>query len=432
MFDFYTTGKQVKTFLVGGAVRDLLLSREPTDRDYVVVGATPGDMLAAGFKSVGADFPVFLHPETNEEYALARTMRKSVQNDHEFTATFDTSITIADDLFNRDFTCNAIAMDSDGSILDPFGGLNDIASKRLRHTSESFGNDPVRVLRAAGLAAKLSFSVAPETVALCRQIHATGKLDHLTPERVALEFNKALATQRPSTFFLELDRFGALATFFPELAALKGRIQPVEHHMEGDAFAHTMMVVDTAACRFEDPLITFGALVHDLGKALTADEKLPSHLGHEELGIGPVNALADRLKLSNELRKIGILSARYHTHVHRTSEMSAKKFVDLVEAFGGPQHARKHAQIIASVATADHFGRITEAPRGPYLACRRFSHIIGEVALVRISDRYSPDQIKTMSIPAVRNSLRHIQIAAARRAMKTAIAIDDAMHKQQS
>ncbi len=202
--------------------------------------------------------------------------------------------------------------------------------------------------------------------------------------------------------------------------------------MEGDAFAHTMMVVDTAACRFEDPLITFGALVHDLGKALTADEKLPSHLGHEELGIGPVNALADRLKLSNELRKIGILSARYHTHVHRTSEMSAKKFVDLVEAFGGPQHARKHAQIIASVATADHFGRITEAPRGPYLACRRFSHIIGEVALVRISDRYSPDQIKTMSIPAVRNSLRHIQIAAARRAMKTAIAIDDAMHKQQS
>ncbi|WGJ08502.1 hypothetical protein [Brucella intermedia] len=261
MSDFYPAGKQMKTYLVGGAVRDLLMSREPADRDYVVVGATPGDMFAAGFKSVGADFPVFLHPETNEEYALARTMRKSLQDNQEFTASFDTSITIADDLFNRDFTCNAIAMDSDGSIIDPFGGLNDIASKRLRHTSESFGNDPVRVLRAARLAAKLGFSVAPETVVLCQQIHSTGKLDHLTPERVALEFNKALTTPKPSTFFLELDRFGALTTLFPEVTALKGRIQPAEHHMEGDAFAHTMMVVDTAAYRFEDPLITFGALV---------------------------------------------------------------------------------------------------------------------------------------------------------------------------
>lgn len=415
----------MKTFLVGGAVRDLLMFREPTDRDYVVVGATPADMIAAGFKSVGADFPVFLHPETGDEYALARTMRKSVQNDQEFTTAFDTSITIADDLFNRDFTCNAIAIDPEGSIIDPFGGLNDIASKRLRHTSEAFCDDPVRVLRAARLAAKLGFSVAPETVALCRQIHSTGKLDHLTPERIALEFYKALTTPKPSTFFLELDRFGALTTLFPELAALKGRIQPAEHHMEGDAFSHTLMVVDAAASRFGDPLITFGALVHDFGKALTPDENLPSHLGHEELGIGPVNALADRLKLSNHLRKIGVLSARYHTHVHRTSEMRAKKFVDLVEALGGPQHARKHAQIIASVATADHFGRITVGPREPYVSCMRFSHIIGEVACVRISDRYSPDQIKAMSVPAVRNSLRHMQIAAARRAMRTAGAIDE-------
>lgn len=409
----------MKAFLVGGAVRDLLMSREPNDRDYVVVGATPAEMLAAGFKIVGAEFPVFLHPDTGEEYALARTMRKTTQNGQELTAAFDTSITLADDLCNRDFTCNAIAMDQDSNIIDPFGGIDDIASKRLRHTSEAFSDDPVRVLRAARLAAKLGFSIAPETVALCHQIYAAGGLDHLTPERVALEFNKALTTRKPSTFFMELDRFGALATLFPELAALKGRPQPVEHHLEGDAFAHTMMVVDAAAQRFGDPLITFGALVHDFGKALTVDENLPSHLGHEELGIGPVNALADRLKLSNDVRKVGILSARYHTHVHRTSEMSAKKFVDLAEALGGHQHAGTNAQILAAVATADHFGRITAAPREPYDAFTRFPHIIGEVARARVSDRYSRDQIKAMSVPAICNALRHIQIAAARRAMKT-------------
>jgi len=420
MPDFKISGKQVKTFLVGGAVRDLLMSREPTDRDYVVVGATPADMFAAGFKSVGGDFPVFLHPETGDEYALARAMCSSSAENDEFTAVFDPSISIAEDLGNRDFTCNSIAMDEDGIIIDPFRGLNDISAKCLRHTSKAFGNDPVRVLRAARLAAKLGFSIAPETVTLCREITVSGKLKHLTPERVALEFNKALTTQRPSAFFLELDRFGALTTLFPELAALKGRIQPVEHHLEGDAFAHTMMVVDAAACRFGDPLITFGALVHDFGKALTADENLPSHLGHEELGIGPVNALADRLKLSNIQRKIGVLSARFHTHVHRTNEMNAKTFVDLMEAFGGPQHAKRNAEIIASVATSDYLGRLTAAPREAYVAGFRFPHIIAEVAIARISEKYSNDQIKTMSASALQNGLRHIQVAAAKRAMKAA------------
>ena len=239
----------MQAYLVGGAVRDLLMGRNPSDRDYVVVDATPQEMLEDGFTQVGADFPVFIHPTSGEEYALARTERKTGEGYNGFSTEY-AGVTLIDDLSRRDLTCNAIAIDPVTSdLIDPFGGGKDIQDKILRHVSGAFREDPVRVLRVARLASKLGFDIAPETASLCREMVAAGELDHLTPERVQQELIKTLGQQNPSRFFIALDEVGALEKLFPEVYALKGQTQPAEHHAEGDAFVHTMMVLDAVHVR---------------------------------------------------------------------------------------------------------------------------------------------------------------------------------------
>ena len=294
----------MQTYLVGGAVRDKLLGRAAGDRDYVVVGALPEDLLARGYRPVGRDFPVFLHPDTGEEYALARTERKSGRGYHGFVFQADASVTLEQDLARRDLTINAIAEDAQGVLTDPFGGVRDIAARVLRHVSPAFAEDPVRVLRMARFSARfapLGFTVAPETMALMRQMVRDGEVDHLVPERVWAETRKALGEPQPSAFLRVLRECGALAVLFPEIDALYGVPQRAEFHPEIDTGVHLEMVLDAAArIAPGDDLVGFCALTHDLGKALTPHDELPRHVMHEKRGLAPLRALCARLKPPTE------------------------------------------------------------------------------------------------------------------------------------
>ncbi|MBD3611408.1 MAG: multifunctional CCA addition/repair protein [Hydrogenovibrio crunogenus] len=310
----------MKTYLVGGAVRDALLNIPVYDHDWVVVGATPQDMLEQGFSQVGKDFPVFLHPKTKEEYALARTERKSGQGYHGFEVSFDPTVTLEDDLIRRDLTINAMAQDAEGQIVDPYGGQQDLADKVLRHVSEAFAEDPLRVLRVARFAAKLSafgFTLAPETAALMKSMSASGELSALTPERVWQEVVKALNTQTPSVFFEVLDHVNALSILFPALDALKGVQQPEKHHPEGDAWVHTMMVLDASAALSNDVSVRFAALVHDLGKGLTPKALWPKHHGHEKAGVPLVAALCQQYRVPKKIQIFAEKVTEYHGLIHR-------------------------------------------------------------------------------------------------------------------
>jgi tRNA nucleotidyltransferase (CCA-adding enzyme) len=286
-------------YLVGGAVRDKLLGRAAGDRDHVVVGASPDDMLALGYKPVGKDFPVFLHPDTREEYALARTERKTGRGYHGFAFQADATVTLEQDLARRDLTINAIAEDADGVLTDPFDGARDIEARVLRHVSEAFMEDPVRVLRLARFAARfapLGFTVAAETMGLMQQMVRDGEVDHLVPERVWAETRRALGEAQPSAFVRVLRECGALAVLFPEIDALYGVPQRAEFHPEIDCGAHLELVLDQAARLAPgDDLVGFCALTHDLGKALTPADQLPRHVGHEHRGVAPLRALGARL-----------------------------------------------------------------------------------------------------------------------------------------
>ena len=318
--------------IVGGAVRDQLLGLPATDRDWVVVGATPQQMIEAGFKPVGRDFPVFLHPETREEYALARTERKSAPGYHGFTFHADPGVTLAQDLARRDLTINAMALAADGTLIDPFGGERDLRAGVLRHVSEAFVEDPVRLLRLARLAARFTqFSVAPETEALLRCMVDEGEVDALVPERVWQELSRGLMEAQPSRLFELLRGCGALKRLLPEVDRLWGVPQPPEHHPEIDTGLHLMLVLDQCA-RFRAALpVRWACLVHDLGKGTTPPALWPRHLGHEGRGATLARKLGDRLRVGNDCRELADVVAREHGNVHRSGELNAGALLRLLE-----------------------------------------------------------------------------------------------------
>jgi tRNA nucleotidyltransferase (CCA-adding enzyme) len=349
-----------KTYLVGGAVRDALLGLPPGDRDFVVVGATARQMLDAGYRQVGRDFPVFLHPDTGEEHALARTERKSGRGYTGFVVHADPSVTLEDDLRRRDFTINAIARAEDGRLVDPFGGSRDIEARVLRHVGEAFVEDPLRVLRAARFMARLAplgFTVAPETLALMRQMAAGGELAELVPERVWQELAKALRSASPAAFLRTLRETDALRAVLPEADALYGVPQRADYHPEVDTGIHCELVCDMAARLAPgDDLIGYAALCHDLGKALTPADVLPRHLMHEMRGVAPAIAMSQRLKVPNEHRELAVIASREHLNVHRIAELKPATVHELIARCDG---FRKPARIgqLATVCEADARGR---------------------------------------------------------------------------
>jgi tRNA nucleotidyltransferase (CCA-adding enzyme) len=319
---------------VGGAVRDELLGRKVQERDWVVVGTTPEEMLRLGFRQVGREFPVFLHPETHEEHALARRERKSGPGYRGFVTDASPAVTLEDDLKRRDLTINAMARAVDGALIDPYGGQRDLEARRLRHVSEAFVEDPVRILRVARFAARfapLGFQVSDETLDLMRSMVNSGEVQALVPERVWQETERALGEARPVTFFEVLRSCGALAQIFPEIEALFGVPQPAQWHPEIDTGVHTFMVLDMAARLSPLTNVRFAALTHDLGKAHTPREKWPRHPGHEVASVRLVGELCDRLRIPNEFRELAILVARHHGVVHRALELRAGTVLELLE-----------------------------------------------------------------------------------------------------
>lgn len=349
-----------KTYLVGGAVRDALLGLPPGDRDFVVVGASVRQMLDAGYRQVGRDFPVFLHPDTGEEHALARTERKSGRGYTGFVVHADPSVTLEDDLRRRDFTINAIAQAADGALVDPFGGARDIEARVLRHVGDAFVEDPLRVLRAARFMARLAplgFRVAPETLALMREMAGSGELAELVPERVWQELAKALRSASPAAFLRTLREADALRAVLPEVDALYGVPQRADYHPEVDTGIHCELVCDMAARLAPgDDLIGYAALCHDLGKALTPADVLPRHLMHEMRGVAPAIAMSQRLKVPNEHRELAVIASREHLNVHRIAELKPATVHELIARCDG---FRKPARIdqLATVCEADARGR---------------------------------------------------------------------------
>ena len=322
----------MKAYAVGGAVRDRLLGLPVSDQDWVVVGASVDEMLAAGYTAVGRDFPVFLHPQTHDEHALARTERKSAPGYRGFTVHAEPSVTLEEDLARRDLTINAIAEDADGTLIDPFGGQRDWQAGVLRHVSAAFAEDPVRILRLARFAARWpGFQVAPETTALCRQMVDDGEADALVPERVWQELARGLQEARPSRLFDVLRECGALARVMPEVDRLWGVPQPAEHHPEIDTGVHLMMVLDSAA-RQNAPLpVRWACLVHDLGKGTTPPEQWPRHLAHEARSVKLAEDLAERLRVPGECRELGAVVAREHGNIHRCATLGAAATLRLLE-----------------------------------------------------------------------------------------------------
>lgn len=351
----------IKSYVVGGAVRDALLGLPVQDRDYVVIGATPEQMLAQGFVPVGKDFPVFLHPKTHEEYALARTERKTGAGYKGFVFHTDPSVTLEQDLVRRDLTINAIARDEHGGLIDPFNGQRDLQDGVFRHVSAAFEEDPVRILRVARFAARFSvaphaFVVAPETMALMKSMVAAGEVDALVPERVWQEISRGLMEQKPSRMFDVLRECGALERLLPELDALWGVPQPAKFHPEIDTGLHIMLVIDYAAQQGMSLPIRFAALMHDLGKGTTDPAIWPRHHGHEERGIALVKNVCERLKVPSDCRDLAIMTARDHGNVGRSQEMRAATLQDMLErndAFRKPQRFLD----MLKAAECDCFGR---------------------------------------------------------------------------
>ncbi|RRU11778.1 multifunctional CCA addition/repair protein [Stenotrophomonas sp. 278] len=365
----------MKIYLVGGAVRDRLLKRTPGDHDWVVVGATQAQMEAQGYKAVGKDFSVFLHPKTGEEYALARTERKSGRGYRGFVVDADPSVTLEDDLLRRDFTINAIACDeATGTLVDPYGGARDIEQRVLRHVGPAFVEDPLRVLRAARFMARfapLGFTVAPETMDLMRQIAASGELDALVPERVWQELRRALTCAQPSAFLRTLHEANALGAVLPELEALYGVPQRAEFHPEVDTGVHQEMVSDMAARLAPgDDLVGFAALTHDLGKGLTPEAEWPRHLMHEQRGLKPLQALCERLKVPAEHRQLAEAVCRDHLNVHRIDELRDATILELLGRFDAFRRPERVARI-ALCCEADKRGRLgfedSDYPQGEML-----------------------------------------------------------------
>ena len=349
----------MQVYLVGGAVRDQLLGRPVKERDWVVVGASPEELERQGFVPVGREFPVFLHPQTHEEYALARLERKVGPGYRGFTTRFSPDVTLQEDLRRRDLTINAMAETSSGDIVDPYGGRGDLEARLLRHVSDAFIEDPVRVLRVARFAARyadLGFRVAEETVELMRSMTDSGELAALVPERVWQETERALGEPRPEVFFETLRKCGALQVIFPELAALYGVPQPPRWHPEIDTGVHVMLALRYSAFQGTSKAVRFAVLMHDLGKALTAPERWPSHRGHEEGGVPVIEALCARLKVPNGFRDLAVLTARHHAVVHRAAELRPTTVLKLFEATDAFRRPERFEEMLAA-CEADARGR---------------------------------------------------------------------------
>lgn len=350
----------METYLVGGAVRDQLLGLPVAERDWVVVGATPEELLARGFQPVGKDFPVFLHPQTREEYALARTERKTAPGYHGFSVHAAPEVTLEDDLLRRDLTINAMARDRQGRLIDPYHGLHDLEGRWLRHVSPAFAEDPVRILRVARFSARyapLGFRVAPETLALMRAMVASGEADHLTPERVWAETVRALGENRPGQFIETLRACGALERIFPELNRLFGVPQPPSHHPEIDTGVHTLLALAQAVRLDADPVSRFAVLVHDLGKGTTPAGEWPRHLGHEQRGADLVRVFCQRLRVPNMYRELGVLTARFHTHCHRALELRPKTLLNTLQGLDALRKPQRFEQFLVA-CEADARGRL--------------------------------------------------------------------------
>lgn len=363
----------MKIYLVGGAVRDELLGLPVSDRDYVVVGSTPEAMLAQGYQQVGKDFPVFLHPKTHEEYALARTERKTGSGYTGFSCYAAPDVTIEDDLLRRDLTINAIAKDQQGQLTDPYHGVDDLNARILRHVSDAFAEDPLRILRVARFAARFAaqgFQIAPETLSLMQSMTASGELNHLTAERVWAETEKALQSTSPHVYFEVLRQCGALALLFPEINNLFGVPAPEKWHPEIDTGVHTMMALQMAAQLSTDVDIRFAVLCHDVGKALTPKEVWPSHPNHGEMGIGLIENLCDRFKIPNSTRELARLAARFHDQIHVINRLSA---TEIIQLFDGLDSWRKPERIeqLSVISEADARGRMgleqQPYPQGEFL-----------------------------------------------------------------
>ncbi len=346
----------LEVYLVGGAVRDRLLDQSAPDRDWVVVGSTPEQMIDLGFEPVGKDFPVFIHKPSGEEYALARTERKTARGYQGFQFNASADISLEDDLKRRDLSINAIAQDKDGNLIDPFNGQADLANKVLRHVSDAFVEDPVRILRTARFAARFDFKVADETQALMQEMVSNGEVDALVPERVWQEMHKALLTTRPQRFFEVLRSCGALERVLPEVDALFGIPQTAKYHPEIDTGIHTLMVIEQAAKLSDDPTVRFAALVHDLGKAVTPTDILPSHKGHEQAGLPIIKSFCARLRVPKKYQSLALAVAEYHLHMHKMFELKPQTVLKMLSGTRALMDDERTKQIALS-CIADARGR---------------------------------------------------------------------------
>jgi tRNA nucleotidyltransferase (CCA-adding enzyme) len=407
----------MKTYVVGGAVRDALLGLPVQDHDHVVVGATPEQMVARGFTPVGKDFPVFLHPDTHEEYALARTERKTAPGYKGFVFHAEPDITLEQDLVRRDLTINAMAQDESGAIVDPFGGRQDLQARLFRHVSDAFAEDPVRILRVARFAARFTdFKVAPETNALMRRMVEAGEVDALVPERVWQELARGLMEARPSRMFEVLRACGALARILPELDVLWGVPQPPQHHPEIDTGVHVMMALDYAASQKHALPLRCAVLMHDLGKGVTPPEEWPKHHGHEAHSERLVEQVCKRLKIPNDCRDLAVMTAREHGNVGRALELRPSTIVRLLErcdAFRKPQ--RFLDMLLASECDSRGRAGLAERPfpQGAWLqAAMEAARAVnaGEIAQRHAAQpQRIPDAVHAARVEAVQTALAALQ-----------------------
>ena len=363
----------MEIYLVGGAVRDELLGYPVLDRDWVVVGARPQEMLDLGYQQVGKDFPVFLHPKTKEEYALARLERKQGHGYSGFAVDCGPTVTLEEDLLRRDLTVNAIARAENGTVIDPYGGLADLDAKLLRHVSDAFVEDPLRVLRTARFAARyahLGFSIAPETLSLMADLVSSGELTHLSVERIWVEMERALAEQSPDVFFTVLRECGALQALLPEVEALFGVPQNAQHHPEIDTGVHTTMALQQAVKLSSSTAVRFAVLVHDLGKGTTPKSKWPKHIAHEHRGLALVETVCERLVIPNHHRQLALLVCEYHTHCHRALELRSKTLMKLLTATDALRRPERFEEFLLA-CEADSRGRagleLRDYPQTQYL-----------------------------------------------------------------
>ena len=413
---------RMKVFLVGGAVRDRLLGRPSGDRDWVVVGATPEAMGAAGYLPVGRDFPVFLHPRTHEEYALARTERKTGPGYHGFVFRTGPEVTLEDDLSRRDLTINAMAQDEDGTLVDPWGGQADLAARVLRHVGPAFAEDPVRILRLARFAARFAdFSVAPETLALCRAMVEAGEVDALVPERVWQELSRGLMEARPSRMIEVLRDCGALARLLPEVDALFGVPQRADHHPEIDTGVHLMMVLDMAERLGTTLPVRFACLAHDLGKATTPADILPRHLGHEGRSVKLLGPLAARLRVPVECRELAELVAREHGNLHASAGFGAEALVRLFDRCDAWRRPERFEQALQA-CECDARGRLGFEER-PYPQADRLRGALAAARAVDSGAVSAEALARGLKGPAIGQALQQARIAAVAAAVAVAVAV---------